>query len=69
MGYPFKTKHSVFRIWNVNVNTILTHNDFAEIHALCIFTNRYNVAIVDFQEVNLNLLDINIQEKIQKDFL
>ena len=68
IGSQFTKSHNSFRIWNINANTILTHQDYSELHELCISLVEYGVAAVSFSEVNLDLLDLTTKEDITNIF-
>ena len=68
IGGEFSKDHNAIRMWNVNANTILTHNDYSELHELCLSIIDYNINIVGFQEINLNLLNPKIRDAITKVF-
>ena len=57
VGGNFIPKHKDLRIWNINANTLLSHNNLAELHDLRISLIKYNVDIINMQEINLDLLD------------
>ena len=68
MGDTFYKEHENIRIWNINANTILTHNDYAELNELCLSIAEYNISIVGFQEINLDLLQQEIRNNITQVF-
>ena len=55
MGDTFYKENENEQIWNVNANTILTHNNYAELNKLCLSIAEYNFSIVGLQEINLDL--------------
>ena len=50
--------HNDLRIWGVNANTILAHNDFYKLHKLCVSIVKYNIDVVCFQEININIFKL-----------
>ena len=44
------------------------HDNFAELHTLCQSIIEYDINVISFQEVNLNLLQHNIREQIKRVF-
>lgn len=60
--------HNNLQIWSINANTILLRSGLAELHELCHQIQKYNISIICFQEVNLNLLDYNIRQSIEAVF-
>ena len=51
-------------MWNVNTNTLLTHNDYTKLHELCLAVIEYNINVLGFQGINLNLLNPRIRDDI-----
>ena len=47
-GDKFQKDHTSFRIMTINMNTLLMHNEFAELHKLCISSKEYNVVTACF---------------------
>ena len=56
------------RIWWNNANTLLQHDDFAELHELCLTLREHKVGIIALQEVNLNLNRPEIRTAIERVF-
>ena len=64
MGDDFNKDHNTLGVLNVNGNTILIHDNYEELNKLCFLILEYNISIVGFQEVNLNLLQSKIRDNI-----
>lgn len=64
IGDAFVKDHNCFRIWNVNANTILAHDDYAEFHDLCAQLKKYNVAVLGMQELNVDILQYKVRNCI-----
>ena len=61
---PFLPQHNNLRIWCNNANTLSTYNDFTELHELCDVLKQHNVNIICMQEINIDLLNITLHNKI-----
>ena len=68
IGDPMTEVHNNLRIWSINANTILLRSGLAELHELCHQVQKYNISILCFQEVNLDLLNHNIRRSIEQVF-
>ena len=44
------------------------HDNFAELHTLCQSIIEYDINVISFQEVNLDLLQHNIRKQIKRVF-
>lgn len=51
-------------MWNVNANTLITYNNYFKLHELYLAVIEYNFSVLGFQEINLNLLNPRIRDKI-----
>ena len=69
MGDPFTKYHIGIRIWNVNANKILMHENFAELHTVYLSIIEYDINVISFQEVNLDLLQPHIRDQLHQVFL
>jgi hypothetical protein len=67
-GSSFTKDYGGLRIWWNNANTLLQHDDFAELHELCLTLREYKVGIVALQEVNLNLNRPEIRTALESVF-
>ena len=52
----------------INMNTLLMHNDYAELHELCISLKKYKVSAVCLQEIIINIKKEKIRNKNRKIF-
>ena len=68
IGAPMTEVHDNLRIWSVNANTILLRSGLAELHELCIQIKKFNISIICFQEVNIDLLDYKMRKAIEAVF-
>lgn len=68
VGIPMIEIHNNLQIWSINANTILLRSGLAELHELCQQIQKYNISIICFQEVNLDLLNYNIRISIEEVF-
>ena len=60
--------HDNLRIWSVNANTLLLWSGLAELHKLCLQIQKYNISIICFQEVTIDLLEYKIRTAIEAVF-
>lgn len=56
------------RIWGVNDNMLFTHNDFLELHKLCVSIIKFNIDVICFQEININIFKLGIHKRIRNVF-
>jgi hypothetical protein len=67
-GSSFDKQYDGLRIWWNNANTLVQHDDFAELHELCLTLLEYNVGIIALQELNLNVKRPAIRAAIENVF-
>ena len=68
-GDPSKKKNrNALRIWSNNINGILAVNDYADLHELCTSLHKHKVDIICLQEINLDVTQSSVREKINCTF-
>ena len=60
------TDNNDLRIWSINANTLLTHNNFSELHESCISALHNKITILCLQEININIYKRGIRNTIKK---
>ena len=68
IGTPMTKVHNNLRILSINANTLILRSGLAELHELCLQIQKYNISVICFQEVNIDLLDYKIRTAIEAVF-
>jgi hypothetical protein len=64
-GDSLATNVSGLNVWSNNVNTLFLANDLADLHELCGHFKNYNIGIAALQEINLDLTQAFVYQRIK----